>query len=113
MSSYNASSSKSNSYQKKLQISLASYKRIQKDINYYHNELIEHKKKWDENPTKHTNELFSEIEETIVHTEKQKIMFLNKLKTLFYIIKDLNNEELNNLEEYKEAETIINNETYA
>ena len=100
-------------YKKKLRISLSAYKRMKKDIDYYHKELEKLNNPENRGSIKKHSEFFSELEDTIEHCEKQKTMFLNNLKNIFYLITDLDNDKLYNLAEYKETQIIVNNETYA
>jgi hypothetical protein len=100
-------------YKKKLNISLCAYKRMKKEIVYYHKELEKLNNPESRSSLKKHSEFFSELEDTIEHCEKQKIMFLKRLEDIFYLITDLDNDKLNNSSEYKETQIIINEEAYA
>ena len=100
-------------YKKKLNISLSAYKRMKKEIAYYHEELEKLNNPESRSSLRKHSEFFSELEDTIEHCERQKIIFLKRLENIFYLITDLDNNKLNNLSEYKETQIIINEETYA
>ena len=54
-------------YKKKLNISLSAYKRMKKDINYYHKELEKLNDHKSRTSLEKHSEFFSELEDTIEH----------------------------------------------
>ena len=95
----------------KMKIYLSAYKRINKEIILYEEELQELTEKKIADPK--YEEFYEETENALTHCEKQKKKNLEVFKEMFYKVEDENQKEIMEQPEYKESQEIINRETYA